>query len=132
MILLDTHIFVWWFQEPDKITQAQRVELQKVAPDNPAHLCTISLWEIAMLHGKGRIRLGDVPLKQFLEDTTAPPLVKLQPVTPAIAAAIADLPATFHGDPADRIIVATAQVLGAMLITVDGPITESKLVSVCR
>ena len=74
-----------------------------------------------------RIRL-DRPLRDWLEAATAPPLVETVGITPAVAAEVAALPSTFHGDPADRLIVATARVMGATLLTVDGRIVDAKLV----
>ena len=64
------------------------------------------------------------------EAATAPPLVERVPLTRAIAAGVAALPDTFHRDPADRIIVATAQVLGATLLTLDRRIAASGIVPV--
>lgn len=87
----------------------------------------ISLWEIAMLADQQRIRL-DRPLRDWLETATAAPLVRRIGITPAIAAATAALPATFHRDPADRILVATARILGATLLTVDERIIGSAIV----
>jgi len=87
----------------------------------------ISLWEIATLHALGRIRLA-LPLRDWLERAVAPPLVQLCGISPAVASEVAALPATFHRDPADRIIVATARVMGATLLTSDRRITRSKVV----
>lgn len=87
----------------------------------------ISLWEVATLHDLGRIRLA-VPLREWLERATAAPLVRRQGISPAIAAELAVLPDSFHRDPVDRILVATARVLGATLLTQDRRIAESGLV----
>ncbi|HYC22882.1 MAG TPA: PIN domain-containing protein [Candidatus Bathyarchaeia archaeon] len=59
---------------------------------------------------------------------TAPPLVQRVPITPAIAAEVARLPSTFHRDPADRVIVATAIVLGLTLLTEDSRILKARIV----
>lgn len=90
-------------------------------------VCTISLWEVAMLHGAGRIEL-DLPLRDWLERAVAPPRVRLLDLTPAIAAEVASLPRTFQGDPADRIIVATARLHGARVLTLDRRIQGAALV----
>ena len=87
----------------------------------------ISLWEIATLVSLGRLAL-DRPLREWLEQAAAPPLVRRVDISPAVAAAVADLPDTFHRDPADRIIVATARVMGAVLLTNDSRIREAGIV----
>ena len=131
MIILDTHILLWWLLSGGKLTAKQKQALSEVSPGNPACVCTITLWEVAMLHAKGRIELP-CSLREFLELATAPPLVKRQEVTPEIAAVVYELIDTFHGDPADRIIVATAKALGASLMTVDEKIIASSIVPICR
>lgn len=82
-----------------------------------------------MLADQRRIQL-DRPLREWLETATAPPLVKRIGITPAIAAETASLPSTFHRDPADRVLVATARVLGATLLTVDERIVTSAIVPI--
>jgi PIN domain nuclease of toxin-antitoxin system len=101
--------------------------ISAAGPDNPLLVSDISLWEIATLHELGRIRIA-LPLREWLERATAPPLVRLVGISPAIAAELASLPPEFHRDPADRIIVSTARVLGATLLTRDRRIIDSQLV----
>lgn len=87
----------------------------------------ISLWEIATLVELRRIRLR-LPLRDWLEAATAPPLVRRISISPAVAAEVAALPDSFHRDPADRIIVASTLVSGATLLTHDRRIIGSGLV----
>jgi len=128
-ILLDTHILLFWLGDGARLSGAQRAALGGVSPTSPALLATISLWEIATLHELGRIVLG-LPLRDWLEAATAPPLVERVATTPAIAAEAAALPDSFHRDPADRILVATARVLGATLLTLDRRIAAAGIVPV--
>jgi len=72
----------------------------------------------------------DRPLREWLEQACAAPLVRRVGISPAIAAEVAVLPQTFHRDPADRIVVATARVLGATLLTSDRRMIESEIVAV--
>lgn len=81
-----------------------------------------------MLVDLGRVRLSR-PLREWLERATAPPLVRTLSLNPAIAAEVAALPASFHRDPADRILIATARVHGATLVTSDRRILEAEIVS---
>lgn len=126
--LADTHVFIWWLTEPRRLSRGQRRALAKVSAESPLLVSDISLWEIAMLVEKGRISLG-LPLRDWLERATAPPLVLRCAISPTIAAEVAALPESFHGDPADRIIVATARVHGAHLLTADQRIIDSGLVA---
>ena len=125
--LLDTHILLWWFEKESKLSKAQRRVLAKVSPQNPVFVSDITLWEIATLVELGRVRLA-IPLRQWLDQATASPIVERLNISPAIAAETATLPAHFHRDPADRIIVATARILGATLLTNDERIIKANIV----
>ncbi len=126
-LLLDTHALVWWLNDPSQLSSAQQEALNGIGPASPLLVSDISIWEIATLYSLGRIRLT-LPLREWLEKAVAPPLVRRQGISPAIAAHVASLPDSFHRDPADRILVATAQVLGATLVTRNRQIVEANLV----
>ena len=126
-VLLDTHIFLYWFVNDSRLSKKQARIIQKASPAQPLFISDISLWEIANLYSLNRIRLN-LPLRDWLEGATAPPLVQRIGISPSIAAGVAGLPSTFHRDPADRIIVATAQIFGATLLTHDARIIEADLV----
>jgi len=125
--LLDTHILLWWLGKDPRLSSEQRHVLEQADAENPLWVADITLWEIATLFSLGRIRLH-LPLREWLEQATAPPLVHQIPINPAVAAEVAALPNSFHRDPADRILVATARVIGATLVTRDRRIVESRLV----
>ncbi len=124
--LLDTHVLIWWLQGGGPLSPAQRRVLSAADGDSPLRVSDISLWEVATLHSLGRIQLT-IPLREWLEKATAPPLVRRHGISPAIAAEVAALPDSFHRDPADRILVATARILGATLLTHDRHIVDSGL-----
>ena len=126
--LLDTHVLIWWLQGGGPLSPAQRRVLNAADGDSPLRVSDISLWEVAMLHSLGRIQLT-IPLREWLEKATAPPLVRRHGISPAIAAEVAALPDSFHRDLADRILVATARILGATLLTHDRHIVDSGLVA---
>ena len=86
-----------------------------------AIVSAISVWEAAMLATKGRIVLQP-DIDKWIRANLQPP-VRLEPIHPEISIESCRLP-DFHGDPADRIIVATALVLGTPLITTDRAIAE--------
>lgn len=86
-------------------------------------LSPITAWEIGMLANRGRIRL-DEPAHTYVRDLFVQRGLVVAPITPAIAVAAGELPRTFHGDPADRILIATAAAYGAQLVTRDKAIHE--------
>lgn len=125
--LLDTHILLWWFEGGDRLPDTVRRVLDGAGAEDPLLVSDISLWEVATLSELERIRLA-LPLRDWLERATAPPLVRRVGIGPAVAGQVASLPATFHRDPADRILVATALVHGATLLTCDRRILGCGLV----
>ena len=130
-VLLDTHLWWWWITGEPGPSPAQKRILARISPEAPALLSDISLWEVATLVSLGRLAVT-VPLREWLENAAAAPLVQRCAVSPAVAAAVAALPDDFHRDPADRLIVATAQVHGATLLTRDKRIVDAKLVPTVR
>lgn len=126
--LLDTHVLIWWLNDPMRLSPRQREVVEAATAEAPLHVSDISLWEVAILQGLGRIRLA-LPLREWLDVAVAPPLVRRQGISPAIAAEVAALPDSFHRDPADRILVATARILGATLLTNDRRIAEASLIA---
>lgn len=127
--VLDTHVLVWWVTDPDRLTPAMRAALDGASAEDPLIVPDICLWEIATLVSLGRLR-PQISLGEWLRRAVAPPLVTTQRITPEIAAEVAALPDTFHRDPGDRLIVATARVLGLPLLTMDARIQNSGLVRV--
>ena len=125
--LLDTHVLLWWHGDRDRLSPDQWKVIAAAAAETPLHISDISLWEIATLHSLGRIRLT-IPLREWLEKAVAPPLVRRHGISPAVAAELASLPESFHRDPADRILVATARIIGATLLTRDLRISKAGLV----
>jgi PIN domain nuclease of toxin-antitoxin system len=126
-LVLDTHVFYWWLVDDQRLSRAQRRALSKVSEASPAHVCDITLWELSTLVSLNRLKLG-LPLREWLERAVAPPFVEVEAITPAVAAEVAALGSSLHRDPGDRLVVATARVLGAHLLTRDEAIIESGLV----
>jgi PIN domain nuclease of toxin-antitoxin system len=119
LILLDTHIFLFWLNKSELLRSdtAQTIN----AEANSILVSAISLWEIAKLVEGGRLELT-IPVRDWIEQALAYPLVQLVPLSPAIAVESTELPQPFHKDPADQIIVATARELGCTLLTYDAKI----------
>lgn len=83
--LLDTHILIWWIDSPGQLNSAQKRVLAKANPGSPLLVSDISLWEIATLVELGRIRFT-IGLKEWLEQSVAPPLVRRCAISPGVAA----------------------------------------------
>ena len=126
-VLLDTHVLVYWLSTDPRLSVAQAEVIRQAGPATLLWVSDISLWEVATLYALGRITL-QLPLREWLEAATAPPLVQRLGITPAVAAAVAPLPVWFHRDPADRIILASVQVFGGSLLTREQRIIDAALV----
>ena len=124
--LLDTHAWLWWIGRDPRLRRAALVGLDGLPADERPYLSDISLWEAAMLAEQGRITLSP-SIGEWLEAAAHPRSVRVVPITSAIAAETAALPASFHRDPADRVIVATSRALGLPLLTYDRQILRSGL-----
>lgn len=117
MILLDTHIWVWWVHGDEKLSPEQVREIQN-NETGIIGVSAISCWEAAKLVERGRIEL-DVSVDEWIQQALGYPGVRLLELTPEIAVESTRLPGEFHRDPADQIIVATARIHNCLLVTVD-------------
>ncbi len=126
MILLDTHALIWFASDPDQLSE---VALQTIEAEIKAKrqilISSISIWEICQLVSKKRISFS-VPLEQLLDTLNQTKEYKFVSIDNKIAYESHILPGEFHSDPADRMIVATARVLGAKLVTKDQKIRNYK------
>jgi PIN domain nuclease of toxin-antitoxin system len=117
MIVLDTHIWIWWVHGSDRFTQTQ-LDVIEANEDGVIGVSAISLWEIAKLVENGRLELP-VSLEKWFAQALNYPGVQIIELTPEIATESTRLPGEFHRDPADQIIVATARVMKCKLVTSD-------------
>lgn len=118
MILIDTHVLIWYLTQPD-LMSAESEKIVSAGFQGPGvGISDISLWEVAMLVQKRRVEFNK-DVKLWLTDLNALPNFTRIRISPAIAALSTRLPDDFHSDPADRIIVATALELGIPLVTKD-------------
>jgi PIN domain nuclease of toxin-antitoxin system len=118
MILLDTHVLIWWISDPEKLSVNAAKAIKRESENGELLVSSISVWEIYLLVTKGRLTLT-MDVDRWIEQIEQLPFIQFIPVTNRIAAKSVTLPEDFHADPADRIIVATAREKGIMLITSD-------------
>jgi PIN domain nuclease of toxin-antitoxin system len=109
VIVLDTHVWVWWADGGGQLPPDYQALISAEAA-NGLGVCAISCWEVAKLVELGRLQLA-CPVDQWLTQTLRPP-VQLLPLTPEVAVGSTRLPGTYHRDPADQMIVATAILYG--------------------
>jgi PIN domain nuclease of toxin-antitoxin system len=118
MIVLDTHIWVWWVDGSSQLTAQHQEWIEKYKPEGLG-VSVISCWEVAKLVENGWLKL-QCPVEEWIEQALAYPGVQLLHLTPRIVVESTQLPGSFHRDPADQIIVATARVYHRALLTADG------------
>lgn len=115
MIVLDTHIWLWWVNEDDRhLASTWKARIESA---DEVGVSAISCFEIAWLERHGRIELPCVRSEWF-EKALGGSGISLLSVTPEIAGAAVDLP-EHHRDPQDRMIIATALVYRAELMSAD-------------
>ncbi len=113
-VVLDSHVVHWWSAEPERISRAATKALTEA---DELAVASISWFELAWLARHERI-IVSIPIRSWLEQLAAQ--VRTLPLTPAVGAMAVSLPSSFPGDPADRLIYATAIEHGARLVTKDG------------
>jgi len=124
LTILDTHVWIWMVEGDQKMLSRSGVqEIREAANAGLVRVSSISIWEVAMLEAKGRLSLSR-PIDEWVRGALGAPGVRLEPISPEIAIESARLPGSRHGDPADRILMATARVLGGRLATCDSEIID--------
>lgn len=123
MLILDTCALIFDALTPERLSAKASAAIKQADKAGRLACADISLWEIAMLISKGRIDPGTDP-KTFIQLVLAARAIKVQPVTPEIAAKSAQTNFCSHGDPADRLIAATAMLSKARLVTSDKKLAD--------
>jgi PIN domain nuclease of toxin-antitoxin system len=122
VILLDTHVWVWWVHGDSRL-QASSLDLLKTNEDRGLGVSIISCWEVAKLVENKRLALPNT-VEEWIEQALGYPGIVLLELTPRIVIEATQLPGSFHRDPADQLIVATARVHGSPLATADRKILD--------
>lgn len=123
-LVLDTHVWLWVVEGDDAALSTGAIEaIGESSRSGGVLISAISVWEVAMLEAKGRISLTR-PVDEWVRAALLAPGVRLLPLTPDIAIDSTRLPGTPHGDPADRMLIASARVTGARLVTCDAAIVD--------
>jgi PIN domain nuclease of toxin-antitoxin system len=116
-ILLDTHVWIWLMGGDQCLSSSAQEIIEKAHQAGGVFVSAISCWEIAMLEQKKRVVLNK-PCLDWIK-TSLHYGIQLLPITPEISVESCHLPDYFAGDPADRIIIATARIESLLLVTRD-------------
>ena len=116
MIILDTHIWIWWVHGDPKLSQPAKIAIEN-NESLTIGISVMSCWEIAKLVEYNRLTLP-CEISEWFEKALSYPAVQLLDLTPQIAITSTQL-VNFHRDPADQIITATAKVYDCPLVTMD-------------
>jgi PIN domain nuclease of toxin-antitoxin system len=122
-LVLDTHVWIWIINGDQTIKASIRLRIQQALKKSRVLVPAICVWEVGMLWKKDRIQLQE-PLLNWIRTALDKPGFSLAPITDAIAVESALLPGKFHNDPADCMIVATARLEKAILVTRDTRIIQ--------
>ena len=119
--LLDTHIWLWLLEGDAKLQDSKNLDLW--SKNSELRVSAISFWEVGVLEAKARLRFHK-PFRDWVEAASNAPGILVEPLDIQILIESSRLPGKLHGDPADRIIVATARKTGAILLTRDQPLLD--------
>ncbi len=115
MIVLDTHVWIWWVDDHHRLKPSIR---DRIDTEGDVRICAISLLKISMAVSLGCLRLRP-SVRSWLEVAQSAEQIRVEPLTDALCLESTALPGEFHCDPADRLIVALARLLDVPLITAD-------------
>ena len=122
MILFDTHVLIWFADGDTRLGMAARDMVGAAIGSGEAIFAAISMWEIGMLVARGHVTLA-MPTDAWIERLEDVGVV-IADMTRHIALDAGSMPREIHGDPCDRIIMATARSLRCPLLTADGRLLE--------
>jgi PIN domain nuclease of toxin-antitoxin system len=113
--IVDTHVWLWWNQEPERLSKPAQDLLEN--PENQVCLSAASVWEMAIKHGLGKLRLPQ-PIRQYVLTRVARDGHLILDITGAHALESSNLP-PHHRDPFDRMLIAQARIERIPILTAD-------------
>lgn len=123
MIVLDTHVWLWWLHDPGKLSPDAEKLIQHEQVSGALVISAISVWEVAVKVQSGKLAIP-MDINRWYELARSYPSTVIEPLSPLDAIASTQLPGNFHKDPADRIIVSLARRLTVPLLTCDRKILD--------
>jgi PIN domain nuclease of toxin-antitoxin system len=123
MIVLDTHVWVWWLSASHSLSPKVQKLIMEAKAKQAIYVSSISVWEVAQLSTHGRLKLT-MDYSDWIAQAESLSFINFVPVDNHIALRSVQLPPPLHQDPVDRVIMATALILGMPLITKDEKISR--------
>jgi PIN domain nuclease of toxin-antitoxin system len=123
VIVLDTHVWLWWLHDPVRLSPVAARLIEKEQETGALVLSVISVWEVAVKISTGKLVIP-LDIYRWYEHARSYPATVVEPLSPLDAIASTLLPGDFHKDPADRIIISLARRLAVPLVTCDRKILE--------
>lgn len=117
-LLLDTHVWIWFVNGDKTLSSKIHHLINRNLQTKSVFIAAISIWELSMLVSKKRMSLN-MPCLEWVRKSLAVTGIQIIALSPEIAVDSAELPGSFHGDPADRMIIATARICELDLLTRD-------------
>ena len=118
MILLDTHVWVWFISNPELLSKAAKKAIHAAMEQKAIVISSISAWEVALLVAKKRLKFT-MSVTDWITKSERLPFFQFLPVDNSVAVKSVNLPHPLHRDPADRLIIATAITIAAPVVTKD-------------
>jgi PIN domain nuclease of toxin-antitoxin system len=118
VIVLDTHVWVWFVSNPELLSKAAKKAIDTSMEQKEIFISSISAWEVALLAAKKRLKLS-IDVTDWIGKSERLPFLQFLPVDNSVAVKSVNLPQPLHKDPADRIIIATAMTIAAPVVTKD-------------
>jgi len=118
MIVLDTHIWIWFISKPEVLSKRAKKAVSAAVKEKNVLISSISAWEVALLVIKKRLTLS-LDVTDWIAKSEGLPFIHFIEISNSIAVKSVNLPQPLHPDPADRIIIATALSAGVPLVTKD-------------
>ncbi|MFH1082364.1 MAG: type II toxin-antitoxin system VapC family toxin [Pseudomonadota bacterium] len=123
MIVLDTHVWVWFVSNPELLSKAAKKAINVSIEQKAIFISSISVWEVALLVANSRLKLT-IDVNDWIAKSERLPFFQFVPVDNSVAVQSVNLPQPLHKDPADRIIIATAITLAAPVVTKDEKLSD--------
>lgn len=123
MITLDTHAWIWFVSSPDLLSRKAKEAIDEAVKEKGLMVSSISVWEIALLVAKKRLKLT-LDVTDWVAKSESLPFLNFIPISNSIAIKAVNLPGSLHPDPADRIVIASALSTGSPLVTKDKKILD--------
>lgn len=127
MLLLDTHVWFWWVQDPIRIPTKTLHRLEMEEQNGSLLVSAVSIWEIALKTSVGKLELP-LDVRSWISAAQSYPAIRILPLSADVALESTLLPGTFHNDPADRFLVALSRAKNVPLVTADWKIRNYQYV----